>query len=129
MDLGSAAEHGGQLQGDERRRRVERFGIVFGCLDFIVTPEGEHVFLEINQMGQFAFVESYCGIPLIDAMSELLLQGRADFAWEENSARVRLQEIEDAALTRMEEIGNRHRRRSDSSSDLGLSQERGGFSR
>jgi glutathione synthase/RimK-type ligase-like ATP-grasp enzyme len=25
-------------------------GIVFGCFDLIVTPEGEHVFLEVNEM-------------------------------------------------------------------------------
>lgn len=36
---------------------MERLGIVFGCLDFIVTPEGEHVFLEVNQMGQFLWLE------------------------------------------------------------------------
>jgi hypothetical protein len=97
---------------------MERLGIVFGCLDFIVTPEGEHVFLEVNQMGQFAFVENYCGMPLIDAMSELLLQGRVDFDWEEKAARVHLSEIQERALARMEEYESRHLRRpSPSSSD------------
>jgi len=36
---------------------MRRLGLVFGCLDFIVTPEGRHVFLEVNQMGQFLWVE------------------------------------------------------------------------
>jgi hypothetical protein len=36
---------------------LQRFGLVFGCFDFIVTPDGEYVFLEINQMGQFLWIE------------------------------------------------------------------------
>ena len=36
---------------------MRRLGLVFGCLDFIVTPDGSHVFLEVNPMGQFLWVE------------------------------------------------------------------------
>jgi glutathione synthase/RimK-type ligase-like ATP-grasp enzyme len=36
---------------------MRRLGLVFGCLDFIVTPDGRHVFLEVNPMGQFLWVE------------------------------------------------------------------------
>jgi len=45
-----------------RRCRVlmERLGIVFGCFDFIVTPQGRYVFLELNSMGQFLFLEEHC---------------------------------------------------------------------
>ena len=32
-------------------------GIQFGSLDFVVTPKGEYVFLEINEQGQFLWVE------------------------------------------------------------------------
>jgi len=39
------------------RTLMRRLDIVFGCFDFAVTPEGEHVFLEVNQMGQFLFIE------------------------------------------------------------------------
>ena len=39
------------------RRVMENLGILFGCFDFIVTPEGEHVFLEVNPAGQFLWVE------------------------------------------------------------------------
>jgi hypothetical protein len=38
-------------------RLLRHLGIVFGCFDFIVTPAGEWVFLEMNQMGQFLFLE------------------------------------------------------------------------
>lgn len=29
----------------------------FGCIDMVVTPEGEYVFLEINDQGQFLWIE------------------------------------------------------------------------
>ncbi|MGJ3232288.1 MAG: MvdC/MvdD family ATP grasp protein [Oceanicaulis sp.] len=32
-------------------------GLRFGALDLIVTPEGEHIFLEVNEMGQFLWIE------------------------------------------------------------------------
>lgn len=69
-------------------------GLVFGCFDFIVTPDQEHVFLEINEMGQFLFVERYTAQPLIDAFSEFLLQGRIDFDWSAAAATIRYEDIE-----------------------------------
>src|SRR5947199_9633707 len=38
---------------------LQDLGLVFGCFDFVVTPGGEYVFLEVNEMGQFLFVERY----------------------------------------------------------------------
>jgi glutathione synthase/RimK-type ligase-like ATP-grasp enzyme len=71
---------------DEVRERcfllMERLGIVFGCFDFIVTPEGESVFLEVNEAGQFLFVEEYTGLPLLDAFCDFLIA--ADPAFEYN---------------------------------------------
>jgi hypothetical protein len=72
---------------------MQRLGIVFGCFDFVVTPDGKDVFLEVNQAGQFLFIEEYCGLRLLDAFSEFLLQGRADFVWDEARASVRLSDI------------------------------------
>ena len=36
---------------------MRKLGLAFGCIDLIVTPEGEDVFLEVNEMGQFLWVE------------------------------------------------------------------------
>ncbi|HSS50174.1 MAG TPA: hypothetical protein VLX28_14645 [Thermoanaerobaculia bacterium] len=55
------------------RALMARLGLVFGCFDFIVTPEGRHVFLEINPMGQFLFIERLCPeIPLLDRFCDFL---------------------------------------------------------
>jgi hypothetical protein len=39
------------------RLLMNKLGIVFGCFDFIVTPNGDYVFLEVNEMGQFLWLE------------------------------------------------------------------------
>jgi hypothetical protein len=63
-----------------------------------VTPAGEYVFLEINQMGQFLWLEELLPeLPLLDAFCELLLQRRADFEWSANRATVRFAELHDPA--------------------------------
>jgi len=39
------------------REMMQKLGIVFGCFDFIVTPDGEYYFLEVNEQGQFLWIE------------------------------------------------------------------------
>ena len=36
---------------------MAKLGIVFGCFDFVVTPEGEFIFLEVNESGDFLWME------------------------------------------------------------------------
>lgn len=53
---------------------MEKLGIVFGCFDFIVTPGGEYVFLEVNEMGQFLWIEQTLpDLHLLDKFCEFLL--------------------------------------------------------
>jgi hypothetical protein len=64
------------------RDLMRRLGLVFGCIDFIVTPQGRHVFLEVNPMGQFLWIEH--GNPRIRLLAPfcefLLSRGRTDGA-------------------------------------------------
>lgn len=72
---------------------LRRLGFVFGCFDFIVTPRGEHVFLEVNQMGQFLFLESYTDLPLLDAFTDFLISRSPSFQWCRASPQIRYLEI------------------------------------
>lgn len=54
---------------------MDRLGLVFGCLDFVVTRDGRLVFLEINPNGQWVWLEQAAGFPLLDRFSELLITG------------------------------------------------------
>ncbi|MDP9120565.1 MAG: hypothetical protein M3O15_04225, partial [Acidobacteriota bacterium] len=61
---------------------MERLGILFGCFDFIVTPDGRYVFLEVNPAGQFLWVEEACpDLRLLAPFVEFLLERRPDFRW------------------------------------------------
>ena len=82
---------------DKCLRVMDLLGLVFGCFDIVVTPDEEYVFLEVNEMGQFLFVEHYAGLPLLDAFCEFLLQGRSDFEWNESTAKLRYADIEEYA--------------------------------
>ncbi len=51
---------------------MKEFGLVYGAFDFIVTPEGRHVFLEINPAGQYMWIESKLGLPITAALADAL---------------------------------------------------------
>lgn len=44
----------------------------FGAFDFIVTPAGEVVFLEVNPSGQWLWLDRVAGLAISDAMADLL---------------------------------------------------------
>jgi glutathione synthase/RimK-type ligase-like ATP-grasp enzyme len=52
---------------------VERLGLCYGAIDMIVTPDGRYVFLEINPNGQWLWIERYTGLPISEALCDLLL--------------------------------------------------------
>jgi glutathione synthase/RimK-type ligase-like ATP-grasp enzyme len=51
---------------------MKAFGLVYGAFDFIVTPEGRHVFLEVNPAGQYMWLESKLGLPITAALADAL---------------------------------------------------------
>lgn len=90
------------------RTMLKRMGLVFGCFDFVVTPAGEYVFLEVNEMGQFLFVEHYAGLPLLDAFSELLLRGGLESDWEPKAGSIRYSEMYEVAAKLEASISEMH---------------------
>lgn len=55
---------------------VHSYGLNYGAIDLIVTPRGEHVFLENNPVGQFLFIEEL--VPELDmtgALAACLMEG------------------------------------------------------
>ncbi len=58
---------------------MRAMGLNFGAADFIRTPEGEHVFLEINPCGEWGMLERDLGLPISEAIADALLHPR-DFS-------------------------------------------------
>ena len=48
-------------------------GLVFGAVDLIVSPSGEHVFLEVNPGGEWGMLERDLGLSISEAIAEALL--------------------------------------------------------
>ena len=68
---------------DRLRTLMRELGIVFGCIDLAVDAEGGLHFLEVNQGGQFLFIEEQLAdrsLPMLRAMCAFLAQGRTDYS-------------------------------------------------
>jgi hypothetical protein len=65
------------LPADVERRLLafcDRTGMQYSAADFIVTPDGEHIFLEANAVGEWFWLE-FCspGFPIAEALVDVLL--------------------------------------------------------
>jgi MvdD family ATP-grasp ribosomal peptide maturase len=54
-------------------RLMDYFVLNYGAIDLIVTPDGRHVFLEVNPVGEFFWLERDPGLPISDAIADVLL--------------------------------------------------------
>ncbi len=64
-----------KIVAERVRRLMEQLGLVYGALDLIVTPEGEHVFLEVNPGGEYFWLEDHCGFEISVALADRLQRG------------------------------------------------------
>lgn len=77
------------------RALMANLNIAFGCFDFIITPEEDYVFIEVNEMGQFTWVEGLCPeLTLVDMFCQFLLSGKRDFTYERPNKPLTLKNIE-----------------------------------
>jgi hypothetical protein len=76
------------------RRLLAELDLAHMSADFVVGPDGGHTFLEINPQGQFLFLETRAGLPLLDMFSELLAAGSRDFTWREDHEVLRFADFE-----------------------------------
>lgn len=68
------------------RRLMRELGIVSGGFDFIVTPEDQWNFLEVNEAGQFLFLERWCpDIPMLDAFCGFLEAADPEYRYQERA--------------------------------------------
>ncbi len=54
-------------------RLMDYFSLNYGAIDIILTPDGRHVFLELNPAGEFFWLEQTPGLPISQAIADLLL--------------------------------------------------------
>ncbi|HEX4422113.1 MAG TPA: hypothetical protein VH165_29580 [Kofleriaceae bacterium] len=54
-------------------RLLDRYALNYGAADFIVRPDGSHVFLELNASGSFAFLGDDLARPIAAAIAAVLV--------------------------------------------------------
>jgi MvdD-like protein with pre-ATP grasp domain/ribosomal protein S6-L-glutamate ligase RimK-like protein len=57
-------------------RLVEKLELCYGAIDMILTPDGRYVFIEVNPNGQYLWIEEQTGLPISDAICNVLIGGR-----------------------------------------------------
>lgn len=75
-DLANTPHEQYELPADIKEKCVQLvadLGLQFGCIDMIVTPAGDYVFLEINANGQWLWIEHITKMPISEAIIELLV--------------------------------------------------------
>jgi glutathione synthase/RimK-type ligase-like ATP-grasp enzyme len=79
-DLGETPHLPHELPADVARRclrLVGELGLCYGAIDMVLTPDGRYVFIEINPNGQYLWIEQMTGLPISDAVCDLLTSGAA----------------------------------------------------
>jgi glutathione synthase/RimK-type ligase-like ATP-grasp enzyme len=66
---------------------VERLCLRYGAIDMVLTPDGRYVFLEINPNGQYLWIEHETGLPISEAICDLLTGGEPDSRAEPHPCR------------------------------------------
>jgi hypothetical protein len=76
MVIGEAAMQGVTLPPKVRSALLKlqrRLGLTYGAIDMRRTPDGEYIFFEVNPAGQWLFVEQRTGLPISQAIADLLI--------------------------------------------------------
>jgi len=55
---------------------MRSWGLKFGAIDMVITPDDRYVFLEVNPAGQWGWIEDLTQLPIAEAIATLLKNGR-----------------------------------------------------
>ena len=73
---------------------MQRLGILFGCFDMIVTPDNEYYFLEVNEQGQFLWIEEVNPkIHMLDRFTNFIIRKGNQFSSNTINIPITLQSI------------------------------------
>lgn len=59
--------------GEKCKALLQKLGLRYGAFDFIETPEGQMIFLEVNSAGQYGWLEQELDLPISEAIADLLV--------------------------------------------------------
>jgi hypothetical protein len=51
------------------------YHLAYASIDLLLTPDGRYVYLELNALGQFGWLEGHTGVPLYHQLATLFIEG------------------------------------------------------
>jgi len=88
---------------------MQQMSVVFGCFDFIVTPDDEIVFLELNEQGQFLWVEQIVPeLCYLDVFAEFIINQTFNFSWKQTGRTLHAQDLDSGAEKIVADNMNKH---------------------
>lgn len=78
-DIANTPHYPYELGEKEKKQCIEitrKLGLEMGVIDMIVTPKGEHIFLECNSNGYWIWIEELTGLPITQTVCDLLATPR-----------------------------------------------------
>ncbi len=51
------------------------YHLAYASIDLLLTPDGRYVYLELNALGQFGWLEGHTGVPLYHQLAMLFIEG------------------------------------------------------
>lgn len=91
------------------RTFMKRMGLVFGSLDFIVNEEHEYVFLEVNEQGQFLWIEEMNNdFQMLDIFINFLINKSRSFQWEAKNTKHSIELYRNKMVSMMKQNLQRH---------------------
>lgn len=91
------------------RQFMRKMGLVFGSLDFIVSEDHEYVFLEVNEQGQFLWIEEYnTDFKMLDIFVNFILNKTKSFKYEARKAEHSLEIYRDEMVSMRTQNMQRH---------------------
>lgn len=64
-------------EAEKLRKLASRFGLNYAAADYILTPQGEFVFLELNAAGEWLWLQWYAGLDVASAIADVLVDPSA----------------------------------------------------
>jgi glutathione synthase/RimK-type ligase-like ATP-grasp enzyme len=88
---------------------MQRMGLVFGAIDMIVTPNDDYIFLEVNEQGQFLWIEEFnADFKMLDIFIQFIVQRSIEFKWDANAYQHSIEQYRSQMKTIFEENTQRH---------------------
>lgn len=88
---------------------MRKLGLIFGCFDLIVTPDNEYYFLEVNESGQFLWIEQINSeIQVLDIFADFLINKKPTFERIKGKTPVSISDFQEEAEEIVKKTTTRH---------------------